>query len=170
MRLRLYHHRDGARVAYRETGTGPPLALFHSLGLSYREWEPIVEALEARFRVVLPDLPLHGDSEDRPKHPYTPEWLTGLLSAFLHDACGPRPLVGGHDVGALLALRAVACGQLQPSKLILMSSSLHRPPHRTTAEQLGRALISVARIPGCDRLLSHAGALAIRPARADRLS
>ena len=28
----------------------------------------------------------------------------------------------------------------------------------------------VAVVPGCDRLLSHAGALAIRPARADRLS
>ena len=32
MRLRLYHHRDGARVAYRETGTGPALVLLHSLG------------------------------------------------------------------------------------------------------------------------------------------
>jgi pimeloyl-ACP methyl ester carboxylesterase len=38
MRLRLYHHPDGARVAYREAGTGPGLALLHSLGLSHREW------------------------------------------------------------------------------------------------------------------------------------
>src|ERR1700681_3307898 len=66
MRLRLYHHRDGARVAYRETGAGPPLVLLHSLGLSHREWEPVVAPLSERFRVVLPDLPLHGDSEDRP--------------------------------------------------------------------------------------------------------
>src|SRR5436305_11204304 len=42
MRLRLYHHHDGARVAYRETGTGPALTLLHSLGLSHREREPIV--------------------------------------------------------------------------------------------------------------------------------
>ena len=34
MRLRLYHHGDGARIAYREAGTGPGLALFHSLGFS----------------------------------------------------------------------------------------------------------------------------------------
>ena len=45
MRLRLYHHHDGARVAYRETGAGPALALLHSLGLSHREWEPIVAPL-----------------------------------------------------------------------------------------------------------------------------
>src|SRR6202020_2150586 len=80
MRLRLYHHHDGARVAYRETGTGPALVLLHSLGLSHREWEPIVAPLATRFRVVLPDLPLHGDSEDRPRHPYSPDWLAHVLT------------------------------------------------------------------------------------------
>jgi pimeloyl-ACP methyl ester carboxylesterase len=170
MKLRLYHHPDGARIAYREAGTGPPLALLHSRGLSHREWEPVADELAERYRVVLPDLPLHGDSEDRPKHPYTPEWLTGLLGAFLHDACGPNPFVAGHDIGAVLALRAVAAGSLQPAKLVLMSSALHRPPRRTTAEKLGRAVMGAAAIPGCDRLLSHAGALAIRPTRGDRLS
>src|SRR5439155_1353541 len=68
MRLRLYHHPDGARVAYRELGAGPPLALLHSGLLSHKEWEPAVASLAERFRVVLPDLPLHGDSEDRPRH------------------------------------------------------------------------------------------------------
>src|SRR5205823_9492761 len=57
MKLRLYHHHDGARVAYRETGTGPALALLHSLWLSHREWEPVVASLSEPFRVVLPDLP-----------------------------------------------------------------------------------------------------------------
>ena len=66
MKLRLYHHPDGARIAYREAGTGPRLALVHSARLSHREFEPLVEELQDRFRLVLPDLPLHGDSEDRP--------------------------------------------------------------------------------------------------------
>ena len=30
MRLRLFHAADGARIAYREAGTGPPLVLLHS--------------------------------------------------------------------------------------------------------------------------------------------
>ena len=35
MRLRLYHHRDGARVAYREVGAGPPFwRLLHAGGCS----------------------------------------------------------------------------------------------------------------------------------------
>ena len=106
MKLRLYHHPDGARIAYREAGTGPPLALLHSTGLTHREWEPVVDELAHRYRVVLPDLPLHGASEDRPTHPYSPDWLTEVLAGFLADTCGPRPLVAGHGVGAQLALRA----------------------------------------------------------------
>src|SRR5947208_16058005 len=128
MRLRLYHHSDGARVAYREAGTGPALVLLHSLGLTHREWEPVVSALSVRFRLVLPDLPLHGDSEDRPNHPYTQEWLVEVLAGFIRDACGPRPIVGGHDIGALLVLRAVLSQQLQPDRLVLLPSPLPRAP------------------------------------------
>ena len=126
MRLRLYHHPDGARVAYRETGTGPGLVLLHSLGLSHREWEPIVDALAARFRVVLPDLPLHGDSEDRPGHPYTPDWLSEVIAGFCVETAGPHPLVAGHDIGAELLLRAVVNGRLAPRRLVLMPNRLHR--------------------------------------------
>ena len=54
VKLRLYHHPDGARIAYREAGTGPPLALLHSQGLTHRECEPVVDALAHRHRVVLP--------------------------------------------------------------------------------------------------------------------
>src|SRR2546421_124412 len=126
MRLRLYHHHDGARVAYRESGTGPAIALLHSLGLSHREWEPIVAPLARRFRLVLPDLPLHGDSEDRPRHPYTPDWLAEVVAGFCREVAGPRAVLAGHDVGAELALRAVITGRLKPSKLVLMPNRLHR--------------------------------------------
>ncbi len=95
MRLRLYHHPDGTRVAYRERGAGPALALIHSAMLSHKEWEPSVEQLAAHFRVVLPDLPLHGDSEDSPKHPYTLDWFAEVLGGFAADVLGPSPLIGG---------------------------------------------------------------------------
>jgi pimeloyl-ACP methyl ester carboxylesterase len=166
MKLRLHHHRDGARVAYREAGTGPPLALLHSAGLSHREFEPLVEELSDRFRLVLPDLPLHGDSEDRPRHPYTPEWLIEVMAGFLRETCGPRPLVGGHDMGALLALRAVAAGAVEPGKLVLMPAPLHR---RGRSERVARTVLRAAAVPGVDRAVSHAVPLAFRP-RADKLT
>lgn len=168
MKLRLYHHTDGARIAYREAGAGPPLALLHSAGLSHREWEPLVEELSDRFRLVLPDLPLHGDSEDRPRHPYSPEWLAEVVAGFVRDTCGPRPLVGGHETGALLLLRAVLSRQLTPSRLVLMSSCLHRPPLRS--ERGARAVAQIAAVPGLDRVASHAARLAFRPSKGPALS
>ncbi len=170
MRLRLYHHHDGARVAYREAGTGRPLVLLHSLGLTHREWEPIVEPLQARFRLVLPDLPLHGDSEDRPRHPYTPGWLTEVIAGFTAEVAGPKALMGGHDLGAELALRAVMTGALEPARLILMPNRLHRREQLGGRRRAFRLACRAASLPGLDRLLSHAATLAWRPALGDRLS
>ena len=170
MKLRLYHHRDGARVAYREAGTGPPLVLLHSAGLSHREWEPAVEDLSHRFRVVLPDLPLHGDSEDRPRHPYTPEWLAEVIAGFCREAGGPRPVVAGHDVGADLLLRAVVSGALTPRRLVLMSSRLHAAPRMRARRRAWRAVTRAGALPGLDRAVAHGAGMVFRPQAGERLS
>lgn len=170
MRLRLYHHRDGTRVAYRETGTGPALVLLHSLGLSHREWEPVVEPLSTRFRLVLPDLPLHGDSEDRPRHPYTPDWFAEVIAGFCDETAGPRPLVGGHDVGAELLLRAVARELLTPRRLVLMPNRLHRPDEQRTQRALWRGACKAAAVPGLDRLLARGASVVFRPSVGEKLS
>jgi pimeloyl-ACP methyl ester carboxylesterase len=170
MRLRLYHHHDGARVAYRETGAGPALALLHSLGLSHREWEPVVTPLAERFRVLLPDLPLHGDSEDRPRHPYTADWLAEVMAGFCREAAGPRPLLAGHDIGAELALRAVTTGRLTPSRLVLMPNRLHRREEQPRKRALWRGACRAAALPGLDRMLAHGAKLMFRPSMGERLS
>jgi pimeloyl-ACP methyl ester carboxylesterase len=160
VKLRLYHHHDGARVAYREAGTGPPLALLHSPGLSHREWEPLCDELADRFRLVLPDLPLHGDSEDRPGHPYTPDWFAEVVAGFLRETCGPRPMVGGHDTSAQLLLHAIAGGALTPSRLVLMSSPLHRRRAGHRVERGVRAMAGMAVVPGLDRAVAHGARIA----------
>ena len=170
MKLRLYHHHDGARVAYREAGTGRPLALLHSRLLSHREWEPVVEELSHRYRLVLPDLPLHGDSEDRPRHPYTPDWLAEVMSGFIRETCGPRPLVGGHDAGAQILLHAITTRQLTPGKLVLMPCAMHGPPERTTRERVLSRAVRVASVPGLDRVVSHGARLAFPPAWGEGLT
>jgi pimeloyl-ACP methyl ester carboxylesterase len=170
VRLRLYHHHDGARVAYRETGTGPSIALLHSVGLSHREWEPIVAPLSERFRVVLPDLPLHGDSEDRPRHPYTPDWLAEVIAGFCREVVGTRPIVAGHDLGAELALRAVTTGRLEPSRLVLMSNRLHRREEFAGKRAAWRIACRAAAVPGLDRLLARGATIVFRPSVGERLS
>jgi len=169
MKLRLYHHPDGARVAYREAGTGPRLALLHSAGLTHREWEPAVGSLTDRFRVVLPDLPGHGDSEDRPRHPYSPEWMADVIAGFCREVLGPRPLVGGHDLGADLLLRATVDRGLRPGRMVLMSSRLHGAARRPGL-RAWRTVTRAAAVPGLDRLLSHGARVVFRPELGVRLS
>jgi pimeloyl-ACP methyl ester carboxylesterase len=170
MRLRLYHHHDGARVAYRETGAGPPIILLHSLGLTHREWEPIVEPLADRFKVVVPDLPLHGDSEDRPRHPYTREWLTEVMGGFCAEAGGPRASVVGHDIGAELALRMIVDGSYAPARLVLMSNRMHRPAPFAAPRAAWRVVTGVGSLPIADLALSHAAKFLFRPRFGERLT
>jgi pimeloyl-ACP methyl ester carboxylesterase len=170
MKLRLYHHRDGARIAYREAGVGPSLCLVHSAALSHREFAPAVEHLTDRFRLVLPDLPLHGDSEDRPRHPYTLDWLAEVMAAFCRETCGPHPVVGGHGAGAEILLRAAVTGQLAPARLVLMPNRLHRPPQRSRLPVPLRTIAPAAALPGLDRLASHAARVAYRPQQGMKLT
>ncbi len=170
MKLRLYHHPDGARIAYREAGSGPPLALLHSAALSHREWEPVVETLSERFRLFLPDLPLHGDSEDRPRHSYSPDWMADVIAGFCRDTLGPRPLVAGHDAGAMLLLRAVTTGRLTPARMVLMSSRLHAAPVHVARVRAWRAATQLAVAPGLDRVVAHGARLVCRPRLGARLS
>ena len=170
MRLRLYHHPDGARVAYREFGAGPPLALLHSAMLSHKEWEPAVEQLADRFRVVLPDLPLHGDSEDRPRHPYTLDWFAEVMSGFAADVLGPRPLIGGHDAGAEILLHAIATDRLRPARLVLMGNRLHAPPQRAWLRAACQLAAAAGAVPGLDRLLTYGARAAFSPERGVRLT
>jgi magnesium chelatase accessory protein len=170
MKLRLYHHADGARIAYREAGTGPGLVLLHSAGLTHREWEPIVEHLAHRFRLVMPDLPGHGDSEDRPRHPYSREWLAEVIAGFCTDTAGPRPLVAGHDLGAELLLGAVTSGLLAPNRLVLMPNRLHGAAPRPVALRAWRAAARAGSLPGLDRAASHAVRLVFRPSLGRQLS
>jgi pimeloyl-ACP methyl ester carboxylesterase len=170
MRLRLYHHPDGARVAYRELGAGPPLALLHSALLSHKEWEPAVEYLADRFRVVLPDLPLHGDSEGRPRHPYTLDWFAEVLGGFSAEVLGPRPRLAGHDAGAEILLHAVARGLVAPSRLVLMPNRLHTPPAHPAARAAWQLGAKAASLPGLDSLLSYAARAVFTPERGLRLS
>jgi pimeloyl-ACP methyl ester carboxylesterase len=170
MRLRLFHAPDGARVAYREAGTGPPLVLLHSLLLSHREYAPIVDDLVHRHRLVLPDLPLHGDSEERPRHPYTLDWLVEVMSAFVQETCGPRAAVGGHEAGAEILLHAVARGRLRPERLVLLPNRLHTTGEVSALRRRWRPLARIGGLPGLDRAVARSARHVVRPSLGAKLS
>ena len=121
--------------------------------------------------MVLPDLPLHGDSEDRPRHPYTLDWFAEVIGGFAADVLGPRPLIGGHDAGAEILLHAVATGRLQPAP----AGADAQPPAPAASStrasaQAWRLAARGGSLPGLDRLLCHAHRLVFTPELGMRLS
>ncbi len=54
---------DDAEIFYEIRGNGPPVVLLHPFPSHHEFWHPVAAALESRYRLVLPDLRGHGDSE-----------------------------------------------------------------------------------------------------------
>ncbi len=54
---------DDAEIVYEVAGTGPPVVLLHPFPVDHEFWKPIQPALESRYRLILPDLRGHGESE-----------------------------------------------------------------------------------------------------------
>ena len=56
-------HSGDAEIFYEIRGNGPPVVLLHPFPSHHEFWHPVAGALESRYRLVLPDLRGHGDSE-----------------------------------------------------------------------------------------------------------
>ncbi len=54
---------DDAEIVYQAEGSGPSVILLHPFPCHHEFWNPIVPALNPRYRIIRPDLRGHGDSE-----------------------------------------------------------------------------------------------------------
>ncbi|MGH9512271.1 MAG: alpha/beta fold hydrolase [Terriglobales bacterium] len=54
---------DDAEICYQVLGDGPPIVLLHPFPANHEFWLPAAEPLLTRYRVILPDLRGHGDSD-----------------------------------------------------------------------------------------------------------
>ena len=54
---------NDARISYEVIGSGPDLVLLHAFPANREMWRPVAEMLADRFRLVMPDLRGHGESE-----------------------------------------------------------------------------------------------------------
>lgn len=90
---------DGYRVHYKTLGTGEPTLVFvHGWSCDLRVFRFQVPAFADRSRLVLVDLPGHGQS-DKPELAYTPALFARAVDAVLRDAGVPRAVLVGHSNG-----------------------------------------------------------------------
>ncbi len=97
---------DGARLAWRRAGTGPPLVLVHGITDDLASWDPLVGPLSRSHTVVRYDQRGHGASSRTP--PYELERLAADLVELVTDLGLDRPVLVGHSLGGLVVTAAAA--------------------------------------------------------------
>ncbi|HYB11185.1 MAG TPA: alpha/beta hydrolase [Alphaproteobacteria bacterium] len=89
---------NGASFHVAQIGQGAPLLLLHGWPEFWLTWEPVMQRLADRYRLIAPDLRGFGDS-DKPNGPFGPDGhaqdMLALLTALGIDRVG----VIGHDIG-----------------------------------------------------------------------
>ncbi|HLZ99601.1 MAG TPA: alpha/beta hydrolase [Steroidobacteraceae bacterium] len=118
------------------------MLLIHGLGSTGIQWIHQVEALEARFRLLVPDLPGSGRSRP-PVEEYSIAGLGAWLWSFIDGLGIPRINIAGFSMGGAIALEMALQHPDRVSRLILINSlASYRLDHwRKWRERLVPALL-----------------------------
>lgn len=97
------------RIFARIGGDGPPLLLLHGYPQTHVMWHRVADALAARFRLVIADLPGYGQSDvpatDADHTPYTKRAMAQAMSEAMASLGHERFGLVAHDRGARVAYR-----------------------------------------------------------------
>jgi pimeloyl-ACP methyl ester carboxylesterase len=131
-----YEH-DGLRLSYDLVGEGAPILAVHGAsGTGHYEWSDLAEQLRHRYRLVIPDLRGHGQSEYRARAIGIEEVHGDLRALIEREALG-RPHVLGFSFGAEVALALELEFPGTCASLLLVSPGLANPAHAVpTRDQL----------------------------------
>src|SRR5437016_2892328 len=104
---------DDIRVHYKSLGRGKTALVFvHGWTCDMNFWRFQVPAFDGKIRMILLDLPGHGES-DKPKIDYTPDFFAKSVDAVLTEAGVNRAVLAGHSMGTPVVRRF---GQLYSEK------------------------------------------------------
>lgn len=124
------------RAALEERGDGRPLLLLHGWGVSSELFTPILDALQAGRRLIVPDLPGFGATAE-PDTPWSVHdyaaWCIALLDRLGIGTCDLIGHSNGGRIGIVMA--AEFPGRIE--RMVLAGSAGIRP---------GRTLRSAARV------------------------
>jgi pimeloyl-ACP methyl ester carboxylesterase len=116
-------HVDGLTLSCYLAGKGEPLMLLHGLGASKISWLPLMHSLAERYRVVVPDLPGHGES-DKPRSDYTPRFYAHAVRCLLDAVEIDRAVVIGNSMGGRIALELALRSPNRVGGLVLLDAAV----------------------------------------------
>ncbi|MDD2361470.1 MAG: alpha/beta hydrolase [Oscillospiraceae bacterium] len=119
---------DGRCVRYIDEGQGPEVLLLHGWGAPAQTYRLIIDHLSSRCRVVAPDLPGFGGSQEPPE-PWTVDNYVDFTLKFCKAVGLTSPILIGHSYGGRIIIKLMNRPNLSISvpKIILMDAAGIRP-------------------------------------------
>lgn len=105
-----------------EIGRGPTIVLLHSLGGARTSWMPTARKLFDGYRVVMMDLPGHGDTPL--PDPFSLEAVAEAVSQGLGAYKPESTVVVGQGVGGMIALMAAAAHPERQRGVVTIDTAL----------------------------------------------
>ncbi len=121
---------DGMSVHYRDQGCGdcPAIILVHGSNASLHTFEPLVENLKDRYRLISYDQPGHGLTGPHQRDDYSAQGMFEAIAAVV-DATGvQRFAIAGNSMGGWIAWRYALARPQDLSALILINAAGAPPP------------------------------------------
>ena len=151
---------DGLKIRYIDQGSGTPVLLLHGWGVEASVYHLIIDHLSARYRVVAPDLPGFGGSQE-PDRPWDSTDFAAFVEKFAAAVQVRDPVLIGHSNGGRIILRLASRPEaaLRAKKIVLIDSAglpaRHGPEYylKVSAFKAGKAVL---RLPGVRRLFPQA--------------
>ena len=121
----MFYTSEGLRLFATTEGAGPDVVLLHPTPLSHEFWRPLVLELKGRYRMTVPDLRGHGQSEPG-QGAISMDRLGGDVERLLDAARIPRATFAGCSIGSYVLYElwrripsrinalAFCCGKPQP--------------------------------------------------------
>ena len=101
---------QGVRITYRLYGEGEPLVLIHGWSCEGRYWDEFgyTTKLSAEYKVIVPDLRGHGDSETPGNEDFTDRAFASDVIAVLDDLAIDSAHVFGYSLGGWIVFELAA--------------------------------------------------------------
>jgi pimeloyl-ACP methyl ester carboxylesterase/putative sterol carrier protein len=127
-------------------GEGPTVVLLHGLAATKLSYLPLLPALARRYRVVVPDLPGHGEST-KPRASYTPAYFAGVVLSLLDELGVGRAALVGNSMGGRIAMEVAAGAPERVSSMALLDPAAAGLPFPLYARLLGMLPTGVGAVP-----------------------
>jgi len=85
---------NDAEIGYWTLGDGPPVILLHPFPVNREFWLPVAEVLSTRYRLIMPDLRGHGESEIGEGPALMEKHASDLANVMDAAEVGRAPLIG----------------------------------------------------------------------------